>query len=230
MSRFEDTERFLAWQGEEKLKQQEDYDAQVVESRDKNGKLIDTTFEVFDDFYKNVVEPRTNTKVVRKQQEYPQPHPMYPHGWPKYAERTHYTYQASIVPAESKDWVFQPSSQIDTWFAQPGNITAFDWNPNVSLLLSFTLTTPYDEQKQVYLPTLKPNVSLLIWGIMPQDSVNSDSPMRIGIGYGNSWYRDYSGLFLNPNPDAAPLLEPGLTEAFKLASPRVLGHRTFWGK
>lgn len=230
MSRFEDTERFLDWQREELRKQQEDYDAQVAESRKKNGNLINATFEVFNDFYKTVVSPRLSTRVVRKQQEYPQLHPNHLLGWPKYGERIHYTYQASVIPSAESGLVHEPNNQIDTWFAKPGDITSFDWTPNVALLLSFELVTPYDQERRLYLPTLKPRIALHVWGIVPKDSTNSDSPMRIGIGYGNSWNRNHSGLFLSPSPDAAPLLEPGLTEAFKLASPRVLGYRAFWGK
>jgi len=173
--------------------------------------LLKGSFDVLTDWYK-IIQPRTDLAVVLKAKEESKPS--------KVLTEDHYKYRANLIP--KRNFPYPIDDEVDNFY-RSGEITYFDWNPNVALQFTTRMTGHYD--KKGLIKNISAGVHILSWGTLPS---GEGDLVREGL------YVERKDLGWNKNGTlitiSGDLADPtkthdNITDALTMITPNVLRHR-----
>lgn len=216
MWRFEDLDRFIAEQEGLVRNAGNAVQRSLENERKRHDPIIRDAFNLLGEYYKEILQPRTDLAVVLKKKEDPTQDPQR-------LGKVYYEYIANFIPTTSLP--YRDYERPD--YATPDAITGRDWYPNVALQFDVRLYDKYDIEKKVY-TGLEPRFSIGVWGIVPKDQALLTKP-GLYLSYSNLWYRDCSILTVLNNENNPSETLGNISSALTIATPNILLHKKHVG-
>ncbi len=177
--------------------------------------LLQGSFDVFGEWYTGIIRPRTDLQLVPKIKEQLEPISS------KLTE-DHYIYRANLVPPLSELPAPHSVGNFPS-FHEEGEITGFDWNPNVALQLTTKMVGHYDKQGEIV--GFDGRVAMLSWGISEREQDVLSLPDLYVENVDLGWEKYGTSIQIVGNMENPDATTDNVVTALKLITPNVINHR-----
>lgn len=213
MSRFDNLDLFLQQQQAMRKDTQSAVANNIEVARADLDPLIRGSFRVLEEYYRTIVQPRTDLVIVAKKKEQPDD--------PNKLGQDHYVYMANFVPQNDRPYSDDRDASNTYW--QANRFGFNDWHPNVALQFGMYLRDKYSQELKAAVG-LNALLNIRVWGKVPTQKDAITHP-DLYLSYGNGWDRTYSTFTIYGNQEQPEQTEQQIQTALTIATPNVLTHR-----